>query len=104
MVIFIVFFWMTGAVLIDLTDHLPTDLPPEFNCNGAQNRIVGGVTTQPDTWPFIVRIEGFKSRTKAHSKPNYYDLCGGSIIHDQWILTGKVFFNTKFCQHNFYSF
>ena len=85
-----------------LTDHLPNDLPAEFNCDGT-SRIIGGVTAEADTWPFMVHIKIWKSKQVAKKKPDSYDQCGGSIIHDQWVMTGNFVFSFFFL-HFFYFF
>ena len=84
-----------------LTDLLPSDLPAQFVCEGPTgpgpgpppgppppSRIVGGAFAT-DSWPFLIQLRSWKSQNQAESKPNNHDLCGGVIIHDRWVLTGK---------------
>ena len=66
-----------------LTDILPNDLPADFGCSGS-DRVVGG-TVAADYWPFYVQI-----REKKNASSGGYGTCGGVIIHDRWVLTGKI--------------
>ena len=45
-----------------------------------ENRIVGGEEAEVNEYPWMVRL--FTTST-----PFFYDICGGSLISDSWILT-----------------
>jgi len=48
-------------------------------------KIIGGVTTSEHDWPWLVYLEMG---------------CGGTIIHEEWVLTGKTS-GAKTCKINF---
>ncbi|XP_042855325.1 ovochymase-1-like [Penaeus japonicus] len=49
-----------------------------------RNRIVGGVTTAEHEFPWMVAVLKVCGKYMEH----YCHICGGTIIHSQWILTG----------------
>jgi secreted trypsin-like serine protease len=73
--------WALGGLLLATTLQLAAQ-PARFSCevsDGQQktttSRIVGGHPARPDDWPWQVAI--FPGQ----------NLCGGSLIHRQWVLT-----------------
>ena len=65
-----------GLLPIDAVCHEPFDI--------IQTRIVNGRKTNGN-WPFIVRLELYPTRARTE----FYQ-CGGSIITNNWIVTGPV--------------
>ena len=53
---------------------------------GGEPRIVGGDEAVPGAWPWAVTLV---DPSDVHHGPDYYDahLCGGTLIHEQWVLT-----------------
>jgi len=45
----------------------------------AGSRIVGGITAQKDSWPWQAMLASARG-------PQF---CGGSLIHEQWVLTAS---------------
>ena len=48
-------------------------------------RIFGGKEAEPHEFPFIARMNTRKGNSGA------FGVCGGSIISDRWIITGRFF-------------
>ncbi|GCC38412.1 hypothetical protein chiPu_0016926 [Chiloscyllium punctatum] len=42
-------------------------------------RIIGGVESQPNAWPWQVSLQGLSSY--------WYHSCGGSLVHPRWVMT-----------------
>ena len=64
-------------------------IPDDVKCMGnivsngtTGEKIIGGEETVPNSWPWIVRMEWGGAGGGG---------CGGSILNNEWILTGKIF-------------
>lgn len=55
----------------------------DANSNEFLFRIFGGKEAEPHEFPFITRMNTRKGNSGA------FGVCGGSIISDRWIITGK---------------
>ena len=59
-----------------------------YNCDPAASRIVGGELAN-NSWPFLVNLRSWKSKTQADRQPFSPEICGGAIIDENWVLTGE---------------
>lgn len=61
---------------------------PKCGTNGpAQLKIIGGVEATPYEWPWTVSLGVNHSASTLLREENYQPMCGGSIIHRQFVLT-----------------
>ena len=52
-----------------------------LNRLGTVKRIVGGEESSAGEWPWLVTLQMVRNGT------NYEHLCGGSLVHPQWVVT-----------------
>ena len=50
----------------------------------AKERIIGGEQVVPNSWPWIAKI------INERNQDSYQNFCGGTILNDEWILTGTL--------------
>lgn len=79
-------------LLIGYSSALPPTVPTVENCGKSvveRPRVVGGETEPFGSSPWMVSIQ------QKNSKGTFDHICGGSIIHESWIVTAAHCFNTS---------
>ena len=65
-------------------EALTDEITPNLETCGGSARIVNGVTANPNSWPWIVRLAFQKAEDIESGKAGR---CGGTIIDNEWVLT-----------------
>jgi len=82
MVMFMCFFSADTGLKPAFAEIIRADDPVQTDSSGISRRIVGGIKTDPDAWPWMsALIEPGWGSDYANQ------FCGGSLIHPKWILT-----------------
>jgi secreted trypsin-like serine protease len=55
--------------------------------NNNDDRIAGGVTAAPNEFPWMAFLELFREFNKVVPPPTDPNVCAGTLINNQWILT-----------------
>ena len=76
--------------------YVPPTIPENIHCPSNifspetvfdQERIIGGEPVMPNSWPWMVKI------INKRNQESYQRFCGGTILSNEWILTGSLILN-----------